>query len=65
MLCRFFIGPVMQFYWYWIPSYLYSVRHLSLTQVGILGWIPFFSATPEGSLEAGRPGCCSKRGLAV
>src|SRR5580698_8523634 len=19
MLCRFFIGPVMQFYWYWIP----------------------------------------------
>jgi MFS transporter, ACS family, hexuronate transporter len=41
MLCRFFIGPVMQFYWYWIPSYLFSVRHLSMGQIGLLGWIPF------------------------
>jgi MFS transporter, ACS family, hexuronate transporter len=41
MLCRFFIGPVMQFYWYWIPSYLFNVRHLSMGQIGLLGWIPF------------------------
>lgn len=41
MFCRFFIGPVMQFYWYWIPSYLFSSRHLSLSQIGLVGWIPF------------------------
>ena len=41
MTCRFFVGPVIQFYWYWIPSYLYSVRHMSLIQVGVLSWIPF------------------------
>ena len=41
MLCRFFIGPVMQFYWYWIPSYLFSSRHLSLAQIGLIGWLPF------------------------
>ncbi len=59
MLCRFFIGPVMQFYWYWIPSYLYSVRHLSLTQIGIVGWIPFFSEIREVWLGAGLPACCT------
>jgi MFS transporter, ACS family, hexuronate transporter len=41
MLCRFFIGPVMQFYWYWIPSYLFTVRHLNMGQIGLVGWIPF------------------------
>ena len=50
MMCRFFIGPVMQFYWYWIPSYLYSVRHMSLTQIGFLGWIPFFLGDTGGVL---------------
>ena len=48
MLCRFFNGPVLQFYWYWIPSYLYSVRHLSLLQVGFLGWIPFLLGDAGG-----------------
>jgi ACS family hexuronate transporter-like MFS transporter len=42
MLCRFFIGPVMRFYWYWIPSYLFEARHLTLRRVGFLGWLPFF-----------------------
>ncbi|MEO6922769.1 MAG: MFS transporter, partial [Bryocella sp.] len=41
MAMRFFIGPVMQFYWYWMPSYLYSARHMSLQQMGFIGWIPF------------------------
>lgn len=48
MLCRFFIGPVMQFYWYWIPSYLFEARHLTLRQVGYLGWIPFFLGDTGG-----------------
>jgi MFS transporter, ACS family, hexuronate transporter len=48
MLCRFFVGPVMQFYWYWIPSYLFEARHLTLRQVGFLGWIPFFLGDTGG-----------------
>jgi ACS family hexuronate transporter-like MFS transporter len=48
MFCRFFIGPVMQFYWYWIPSYLFGVRHMSMTQIGLLGWIPFFLGDTGG-----------------
>ncbi|HUX27331.1 MAG TPA: MFS transporter, partial [Terracidiphilus sp.] len=42
MLCRFFVGPVIQFYWYWLPSYLFSVKHLSMIGIGATSWIPFF-----------------------
>ncbi len=42
MLCRFFVGPVIQFYWYWLPSYLASVEHMSLIRIGALSWVPFF-----------------------
>jgi len=63
MLCRFFIGPVMQFYWYWIPSYLFSVRHLSLTQIGIFGWIPFFLGDTGGIAGGWAAGWLQKRGV--
>jgi MFS transporter, ACS family, hexuronate transporter len=63
MLCRFFVGPVMQFYWYWIPSYLYSVRHLSLTQIGIVGWLPFFLGDTGGIAGGWVAGWLQKRGV--
>lgn len=63
MLCRFFIGPVMQFYWYWIPSYLYSVRHLTLTQVGFLGWIPFLLGDSGGVAGGWVASALAKQGL--
>ena len=63
MLCRFFIGPVMQFYWYWIPSYLYGVRHLSLTQIGIVGWLPFFLGDAGGVAGGWVAGWLHKRGV--
>jgi ACS family hexuronate transporter-like MFS transporter len=63
MLCRFFIGPVMQFYWYWIPSYLFSVRHLSLTQIGIFGWIPFFLGDTGGIAGGWAAGWLQKRAV--
>jgi len=65
MLCRFFIGPVMQFYWYWIPSYLYSVRHLTLTQVGFLGWIPFFLGDTGGVAGGWAAGFLQRRGFSI
>jgi ACS family hexuronate transporter-like MFS transporter len=65
MLCRFFIGPVMQFYWYWIPSYLFSVRHLSLAQIGFLGWIPFLLGDTGGIAGGWAAGWLQKRGFGI
>jgi ACS family hexuronate transporter-like MFS transporter len=65
MLCRFFIGPVMQFYWYWIPSYLYSARHLSLAQIGFLGWIPFLLGDTGGIAGGWAAGWLQRRGLSL
>ena len=42
MLCRFFVGPVIQFYWYWLPNFLFSTEKMSMTRIGALSWIPFF-----------------------
>ncbi len=41
MLCRFFVGPVVQFYLFWTPEYLYRSRGLSLAQIGLFAWVPF------------------------
>jgi ACS family hexuronate transporter-like MFS transporter len=41
MACRFLVGPVLQFYWYWTPDYLYTVRKMSMHQIGAFSWIPF------------------------
>lgn len=65
MLCRFFIGPVMQFYWYWIPSYLFSVRHMTLTQIGLLGWIPFFLGDAGGVVGGWVAGLLHGRGMST
>ena len=54
MVCRFFNGPVLQIYWYWILSYLYSIRHLSMTQLGLLDWIPFLLGDAGGVAGEGR-----------
>ena len=48
MLCRFFIGPVMQFYWYWTPQLsLHRASH-AMVQIGILGWIPYLMGDVGG-----------------
>lgn len=52
MLCRFLVGPVLQFYWYWMPDYLYTVRGLSLRDIGFLSWIPFLMGD-LGSISGG------------
>jgi ACS family hexuronate transporter-like MFS transporter len=65
MMCRFFIGPVIQFYWYWIPSYLYSVRHMSMLQIGALAWIPFFMGDAGGVVGGWAAGALLRRGVSV
>jgi MFS transporter, ACS family, hexuronate transporter len=41
MLCRFLAGPVMQFFWYWMPDYLYNARGMSLVAIGAFSWLPY------------------------
>lgn len=65
MLCRFFIGPVMQFYWYWMPSYLFSIRHMSMVEIGVLGWIPFFLGDTGGVAGGWVAGYLQKRGMGI
>lgn len=40
---RFMLDPVFYFYMFWIPQYLSEVRHVSMTTIGELTWIPFLS----------------------
>lgn len=65
MLCRFFIGPVMQFYWYWTPSYLYSARHMSMVQIGFVAWIPFLMGDVGGIAGGWAAGVLIRRGFSV
>ena len=65
MACRFFNGPVLQFYWYWIPSYLVNVRHLSMMEIGALGWIPFFLGSIGGVVGGWAAGLLQRYGLAM
>jgi len=65
MLCRFFIGPVMQFYWYWTPSYLYNARHLTMVQIGFVAWIPFLMGDVGGIAGGWAAGAMMRRGFSV
>ena len=65
MLSRFFIGPVMQFYWYWTPSYLFNARHMSLTEIGFVGWIPFLMGDVGGVAGGWVAGVLLRRGMSV
>jgi ACS family hexuronate transporter-like MFS transporter len=65
MLSRFFIGPVMQFYWYWTPSYLFSARHMSMTEIGLVGWIPFLMGDVGGVAGGWVAGILLRRGMSV
>jgi MFS transporter, ACS family, hexuronate transporter len=65
MLCRFFIGPVMQFYWYWTPSYLYSARHMTMVQIGFIAWIPFLMGDVGGIAGGWAAGILIRRGYTV
>jgi MFS transporter, ACS family, aldohexuronate transporter len=62
MLCRGLVGPVIQFYWYWLPSYLYSADHFSMKQIGELSWIPFFLGGMGGVAGGWSAGRLQRRG---
>lgn len=65
MLCRGLIGPVIQFYWYWLPSYLYSAEHMSMKRIGELSWIPFFLGGMGGVCGGWSAGWLQRRGMST
>lgn len=48
VLIRFITDPVWYFILFWLPGYLMEESGLSLSQMGMVGWIPFFVATMCG-----------------
>jgi ACS family hexuronate transporter-like MFS transporter len=44
MLMRALAGPVVHFYWYWLPEYLKRERHFSMEMIGAYAGIPFLFA---------------------
>jgi ACS family hexuronate transporter-like MFS transporter len=52
MGCRFRVGPVVQFYLFWMPEYLYRQRGLSLKEIGLFAWVPFLFGD-AGSIAGG------------
>jgi ACS family hexuronate transporter-like MFS transporter len=65
MACRFLVGPVAQFYWYWIFDYLVTIRGFSLRQIAFAGWVPFL-AGDIGSMAGGlSAGWLLKRGFTI
>jgi ACS family hexuronate transporter-like MFS transporter len=44
VLMRALAGPVVHFYWYWLPEYLKRERHFSMEMIGLYAGIPFLFA---------------------
>ena len=44
VLSRLASDPVWYFYLFWLPDYFQRIRHLSLAEIGLYGWIPFLFA---------------------
>jgi MFS transporter, ACS family, hexuronate transporter len=56
MLCRFWVGPVVQFYIYWMPNYFRDVRHLSVANASYFNAVTFLFGdlgSIAGGLAAG------------
>jgi ACS family hexuronate transporter-like MFS transporter len=65
MGCRMLVGPVVQFYIYWLPEYLYRQRGLSLKEIGLFAWVPFLFGD-IGSIAGGwLAGWLIRRGFSV
>ncbi|MFN7935210.1 MAG: MFS transporter [Bryobacteraceae bacterium] len=44
VMIRALAGPVVHFYWYWLPEYLKRERHFSMEMIGLYAGIPFLFA---------------------
>jgi ACS family hexuronate transporter-like MFS transporter len=52
LLARVLADPVWWFYLFWLPKYLREARGFTMTQIGLLSWIPYV-ASDAGSVLGG------------
>lgn len=65
MLCRFWVGPVVEFYMLWMPKYFRDVRHLGINQSAYFNSVTFIFGD-LGSIGGGAiAGLLIARGLQV
>jgi MFS transporter, ACS family, hexuronate transporter len=65
MLCRMLVGPVVQFYIFWMPEYLFRVRGMSLKSISYFGWLPFLFGDIGSMLGGAAAGYLLVRGFSV
>ncbi|MDX2154820.1 MAG: MFS transporter [Bryobacteraceae bacterium] len=41
MTCRLLVGPVVQFYIFWLPEYLFRQHGFNLKAIALFAWMPF------------------------
>jgi ACS family hexuronate transporter-like MFS transporter len=62
LLMRMLGGPVVHFYWYWLPEYLKRERHFSMEKIALLAGIPFLFAGLGNILGGWFSGWLMRRG---
>ena len=58
-------GPVVHFYWYWLPEYLKRERNFSMEEIGMTAWAPALSAGLGNVIGGSVSGYLMKRGMGV
>jgi MFS transporter, ACS family, hexuronate transporter len=52
MMAKFLSDAAWYFYLFWLPKYLFDVRHFNMNQVGYSAWVPY-AASGVGALVGG------------
>ena len=63
VLVRAMGGPVIHFYWYWLPEYLRRERAFSMEEIGMTAWAPYLSAGLGNVLGGGLSSSLMRRGM--
>jgi len=65
MMTRFFVGPVMQFYWIWMPLYLHNVQGMPMRELGWVCLIPYGLGGLGGVAGGWAAGILYRRGVST
>lgn len=65
MICRMLVGPVVQFYIFWMPEYLFRVRGMSLKSISYFGWLPFLFGDIGSMVGGAAAGYLLARGFSM
>jgi len=62
---KFLSDAAWYFYLFWLPKYLYDVRHFDTKQVGYFAWIPYAAAALAACSAAGFRAVSFSRGRSL